>query len=115
MRVKVRVAALTLLLVGACLSGPASAAPFAVMPSWLGTPHDMVFSLSMRGEQTWAVGSFGILVKRTPQSPWKLISDTGGMAMLGIAFALLGGLVAGAIGGWRASRLAPASALRDLG
>jgi ABC-type lipoprotein release transport system permease subunit len=32
-----------------------------------------------------------------------------------VAFALLGGLVAGAIGGWRASRLAPASALRDLG
>ncbi len=41
----------------------------------------------MRGEQTWAVGSFGILVKRTPQSPWKVVSDTGGMAMLGIAFA----------------------------
>ena len=57
------------------------------MPAWLGTPHDMVFSLAMRGEQTWAVGSFGILVKRTPQSPWKLVSDTGGMAMLGIAFA----------------------------
>jgi putative ABC transport system permease protein len=35
--------------------------------------------------------------------------------LLGVAFALLGGLVAGAIGGWRAARLAPASALRDLG
>jgi ABC-type lipoprotein release transport system permease subunit len=35
--------------------------------------------------------------------------------LLGVAFALLGGLVAGGIGGWRASRLAPASALRDLG
>ena len=34
-----------------------------------------------------------------------------------IAFggALLGGLIAGAAGGWRAARLAPASALRDLG
>jgi ABC-type antimicrobial peptide transport system permease subunit len=34
-----------------------------------------------------------------------------------IAFvgALLGGLIAGAAGGWRASRLSPASALRDLG
>jgi photosystem II stability/assembly factor-like uncharacterized protein len=64
------------------------------MPAWLGTPHDMVFSLSMRGEQTWAVGSFGILVKRTPQSPWKLVSDTGGSAMLGIAFAPSGDGVA---------------------
>jgi ABC-type lipoprotein release transport system permease subunit len=34
-----------------------------------------------------------------------------------IAFlgALMGGLIAGAIGGWRAARLSPASALRDLG
>ena len=72
MRVKFCVAALTLLLMGACLSGPTSAAPFAVMPAWLGTPHDMVFNIAQRGEQTWAVGSFGILVKRTPQSPWKL-------------------------------------------
>jgi hypothetical protein len=94
MRVKVCLAALALLLAGACLGRPASAAPFAVAPAWLGTPHDMVFGLSMRGEQTWVVGSFGILVKRTPQSPWKLISDTGGMAMLGIAFAPSGDGVA---------------------
>jgi len=94
MRVKVRVAALALLLVGACLSCSASAAPLAVMPSWLGTPHDMVFDITMRGEQTWAVGSFGVLVKRTPQSPWKVVSDTGGMAMLGIAFAPSGDGVA---------------------
>jgi hypothetical protein len=87
MRVRVYLAALALLLAGVCLGRPASAAPLVVMPAWLGTPHDMVFGLSMRGEQTWAVGSFGILVKRTPQSPWKVISDTGGMAMLGIAFA----------------------------
>jgi hypothetical protein len=87
MRVKFCAAALTLLLMGACLGGSASAAPFVVRPSWLGTPHDMVFTIAMRGGQTWAVGSFGILVKRTPESPWKLISDTGGMAMLGIAFA----------------------------
>jgi ABC-type antimicrobial peptide transport system permease subunit len=34
-----------------------------------------------------------------------------------IAFggALVGGVIAGVIGGWRAARLAPASALRDLG
>ena len=35
--------------------------------------------------------------------------------LLGAAMALLGGLLAGAVGGWRAARLAPAVALRDLG
>jgi putative ABC transport system permease protein len=39
------------------------------------------------------------------------------LATIGLAFAgaLLGGLLAGTAGGWRAARLAPASALRDLG
>lgn len=35
--------------------------------------------------------------------------------LIGFCGALVGGLVAGVIGGWRAARLAPASALRDLG
>jgi len=35
--------------------------------------------------------------------------------LIAFAGALVGGLIAGAIGGWRAARLAPASALRDLG
>jgi putative ABC transport system permease protein len=35
--------------------------------------------------------------------------------LIGVALALLGGLLAGAVGGWRAARLAPAVALRDLG
>ena len=35
--------------------------------------------------------------------------------LLGVAFALVGGLLAGIVGGWRASRLAPATALRHLG
>jgi putative ABC transport system permease protein len=35
--------------------------------------------------------------------------------LLGVALALLGGLLAGAVGGMRAARLAPAVALRDLG
>jgi ABC-type antimicrobial peptide transport system permease subunit len=35
--------------------------------------------------------------------------------LLGVGCALLGGLVAGALGGWRAARLSPAIALRDLG
>ena len=87
MRLKFRAAVFMLLLIGVCLCRFASAAVVKVMPAWLGTPHDMVFHIATRGEQVWAVGSFGILVHRTPQSPWKLISDTGGAAMLGIAFA----------------------------
>jgi ABC-type antimicrobial peptide transport system permease subunit len=35
--------------------------------------------------------------------------------VLAFAGALLGGVIAGAAGGWRAARLSPASALRDLG
>jgi ABC-type antimicrobial peptide transport system permease subunit len=35
--------------------------------------------------------------------------------VIAFAGALVGGLIAGAAGGWRAARLAPASALRDLG
>ena len=35
--------------------------------------------------------------------------------LLGVACALLGGLLAGAVGGWRAARMSPALALRDLG
>jgi ABC-type antimicrobial peptide transport system permease subunit len=38
-----------------------------------------------------------------------------GTILLGVGCALLGGLLAGALGGWRASRLSPATALRDLG
>ncbi len=34
---------------------------------------------------------------------------------IGIACALVGGLLAGTVGGWRAARLSPAVALRDLG
>jgi ABC-type antimicrobial peptide transport system permease subunit len=35
--------------------------------------------------------------------------------LIGIGVAIVGGLLAGAVGGWRAARLAPAVALRDLG
>jgi putative ABC transport system permease protein len=35
--------------------------------------------------------------------------------LIGVALAIVGGILAGAIGGWRAARLAPAIALRDIG
>jgi ABC-type antimicrobial peptide transport system permease subunit len=35
--------------------------------------------------------------------------------LLGVVFALVGGVLAGLAGSWRAARLAPAVSLRDLG
>jgi ABC-type antimicrobial peptide transport system permease subunit len=35
--------------------------------------------------------------------------------VLGLGFAVVGGLLAGAVGGWRAARLSPAEALRNVG
>jgi ABC-type antimicrobial peptide transport system permease subunit len=35
--------------------------------------------------------------------------------LLGVGFAVLGGILAGTVGGWRAARLAPAEALRTVG
>jgi ABC-type antimicrobial peptide transport system permease subunit len=40
---------------------------------------------------------------------------TGTTIALGMACALVGGLIAGTLGGWRAARLSPSVALRDLG
>jgi hypothetical protein len=87
MRVKFPVAALALLLSVVWLISPATAAVFKIGPSWLATPHDMVFHIATRGGETWAVGSFGIIVKKSPRAQWKVASNAGGMAMLGIAFA----------------------------
>lgn len=87
MRAKFSAAALALLLTAVWLTNAGAAAVFKIVPSWLGTPHDMVFHIATRGQEVWAVGSFGIIVKKSPQGRWKAASDTGGMAMLGIAFA----------------------------
>jgi len=39
---------------------------------------------------------------------------TGWIIVIAVGIAILGGLLAGAIGGWRASRLRPAEALRSV-
>lgn len=47
------------------------------------------------------------VVLSAPITPWVIISA--------VALAVVGGLVAGAFGGWRAARLSPAEALRSVG
>ncbi|MEU4017303.1 ABC transporter permease [Microbacterium sp. NPDC028030] len=46
------------------------------------------------------------IVLQAPFTPWVLVSAVG--------LAVLGGLIAGAFGGWRAARLSPAEALRSI-
>ncbi|MFE5407928.1 ABC transporter permease [Microbacterium sp. NPDC056569] len=47
------------------------------------------------------------IVLSAPVTPWVIVAAVG--------IAVLGGLVAGAFGGWRAARLSPAEALRSVG
>lgn len=47
------------------------------------------------------------VVLQAPVTPWVIA--------LAVAIAVIGGLVAGAFGGWRAARLSPAEALRSVG
>ena len=59
---------------------------------------------------------FGQAAQQAVTSTVKLTAPIApGTVLLGMLCALAGGLVAGVVGGWRASRLAPAVALRDLG
>lgn len=54
-----------------------------------------------------ALGNSAVLVPLHP-------SVTAGMIVLAVILAMAGGLLAGAIGSWRAARLAPAAALRRV-
>ena len=47
------------------------------------------------------------IVLQAPVTPWVVVAA--------VAIAVLGGLLAGAFGGWRAARLSPAEALRSVG
>lgn len=62
-----------------------------------------------------AGGGFGQAVTEAATSDIALqVPVTVSVILLAVGLAVLGGLVAGAIGGWRASRLRPAEALRSI-
>jgi ABC-type antimicrobial peptide transport system permease subunit len=68
------------------------------------------------GASTATVGVIGQSAAATINSTIQLTAPIHLSAiLLGVAGAILGGLIAGTVGGWRAARLSPATALRDLG
>lgn len=80
---------------------PSLTATTAGVPGLAGSPLSQLFGQAASAAHTTHV---------TLSAPLHL-----GTLLLGVAFALVGGLLAGAVGGWRAARLAPAVALRNLG
>lgn len=76
-------------------------------------------SVSSTGLAVGASNVSGLLHQATSATVATTVHLTAPIRVLTIviafAGALLGGLIAGAVGGWRAARLSPASALRDLG
>jgi ABC-type antimicrobial peptide transport system permease subunit len=62
-------------------------------------------------------GGFGQAASRTARAASDIVLNlpvTPGVIVVAVALAVLGGLIAGAFGGWRASRLRPAEALRSV-
>jgi ABC-type antimicrobial peptide transport system permease subunit len=76
-------------------------------------------SVTSTGLAVGASSVSGLLHQTTTASVLTTVHLTAPIRLLTIVIAfggaLLGGLIAGAAGGWRAARLSPASALRDLG
>ncbi|MCU1474010.1 ABC transporter permease [Amnibacterium sp.] len=69
------------------------------------------------GEGFGAGGGFGQAAARTVTSASDIVLTlpiTPSVIVIAVALAVLGGLIAGAFGGWRASRLRPAEALRSV-
>lgn len=81
---------------------PALSATSSGVPGFTGSTFSQLF-----GQAAEAVSKTSTIQLSAPVRPMTLL--------LGVAFAVVGGLLAGAIGGWRAARLAPAEALRTIG
>ncbi|PPF79523.1 hypothetical protein C5B96_12455 [Subtercola sp. Z020] len=60
-------------------------------------------------------GGFGAAAKAVATTVTLQAPVTLGIILVAVGLAVLGGLLAGAIGGWRAARLRPAEALRSVG
>jgi putative ABC transport system permease protein len=62
-------------------------------------------------------GGFGEAMDQTASATTDIVLQapiTGSIILIAVGLAVLGGLLAGAIGGWRAARLRPAEALRSI-
>jgi ABC-type lipoprotein release transport system permease subunit len=96
-------------LVGIAVGYAVSAAVGAFSPELSATSNGVAAGAS----------SVGDLFGQTTSTLTRSVSLTApihaGTIVLGMACALAGALLAGAVGGWRAARLSPAVALRDLG
>ncbi|MGH9164833.1 MAG: ABC transporter permease [Acidimicrobiales bacterium] len=93
--------------VGAAVSAAVHALSPTLTATSAGIPGIASSSLSSLFGQAAATATTVQVRLTAPLHPATLV--------VGIGFALLGGLLAGLVGGWRAARLAPVVALRDLG
>lgn len=81
---------------------PELTATSAGVPGFAGSAASALF-----GQSTAAATTTSTIQLTAPILPATLL--------LGVGFAVLGGILAGIVGGWRAARLAPAEALRTVG
>ena len=69
------------------------------------------------GAAPGAAGGFGQAARSAATTASDIVLNlpvTPSVIVIAVALAVLGGLIAGAFGGWRASRLRPAEALRSV-
>lgn len=91
-----------LAIVAAQAAAPTLSATTTGVPGLAGSSLSGLF-----GQATTTATKTAEVVLRVPARPATLL--------LGVAFAVIGGIVAGLAGGWRAARLSPAVALQDIG
>ncbi|HYA35766.1 MAG TPA: YCF48-related protein [Candidatus Binataceae bacterium] len=90
---KTRAVGFSVLLMALALASSAFADP-DYKTQWSGTSHDNIFAFAKRGDELWACGSFGLLVKRTPDAQWTRVGLELDSALLDIAFSPAGDGVA---------------------